>query len=245
MGTGVLCGPAGHARRLGHATLRHDPPIRIVNRRLRDVASAVDCELLVHISDEVARHAAHVLGDARKQRRQLVGLGVLGVEAGDAQRITALDRQARQYLARVIDLRLADEQPALASLVGAARAAQSVNVLVASGRDAELQHVRDVGEVHATRSDVGGDHDGGFGAAEAFSGTGALALVEAGMNTVDSGQPRGLAGTGHLGEKLAPEDDSVGVVEEDDGLERVGAVLAGLSLLDELQRCGDIVLEAR
>lgn len=67
----------------------------------------------------------------------------------------ALDGKTRQELPGSMELRLHDEQPTLALLVGTTCATKTVDVLLAVGRGSDLDNVRHVGEVHSTGSDVG------------------------------------------------------------------------------------------
>lgn len=74
------------------------------------------------------------------------------------------------------------ERPALTSLMGSSCSAETVDVLVSSLGEADLDDVGDVGEIHASRCHVGGEEYAGFRAAEHFCRAGSLLLGELGVD---------------------------------------------------------------
>lgn len=76
------------------------------------------------------------------------------------------DGHPAQQETEVAVFEVRDEEPAFAGFVGAGGAADAVDVAVTVAGKTELDDVCYVGEVHATGCDVGGEEDGGGGAAE-------------------------------------------------------------------------------
>jgi hypothetical protein len=141
------------------------------------------------------------------------------------------------------------EEPALAFLAGAARAAEAVNVRLAVTREPDLHHVCDVGEIHASRGYVGREEDARLAVAEVVCGAGARALGELGVNFKSAQAIEGrvaFEAAAKLVKDGRGERDFGCAVEVENGLEGLGrARLRGLVRRgDELVERGHDVFEA-
>lgn len=171
--------------------------------------------------------------------------GISGVYGSALELIVALDGETGKSAPRHAELEVGNDKPALARLVGSAGTSETVNVLLPVGGSMELDDVGNVGEIHASSGNVGGEEDTGGGPLELISGTSSGVLGELGVNVPSLGNVPELPlktpedGVGH--------DNLSGSRQEDDGLERksigVGPGLVD-GLLYELKHGRVDVLEA-
>lgn len=197
--------------------------------------------LLVNLPDQALSHALHAVCDKGELLWQLGGLRVLCVGRSALEGVVALDGKSGQLPPCVVDLFFPDDDPALTGLVGSACSAESVNVLLATGGNTELDNVGDVGEIHASGSYIGGNEDARLGLPEVISSPCTISLVQTRVNGVRRRQ--GVHVAGQVLEKLVEHLDLGRLVEEDNSLHGVGAMLAILRLLDDLQQGRHEVLE--
>ena len=97
------------------------------------------------------------------------------IDLGVDVRVKRLDRQIANVVQEEFLGRIEHEQT-LASLTGATGTAESVDVLLSRGWDADLDDKGDIREIHASRGDVGRHHHGCLALAELVGRLGADAL---------------------------------------------------------------------
>jgi hypothetical protein len=185
--------------------------------------------------DAVLEDLTDVLGDLGG----LAHVDLRGLELG----CVVLERQASEATRDFLLLEGCDDQPALALLASTTSTAETVDVRLAVARETDLDDVGDVGKVHSTGCDVGGEQDARLACAEVVRGASTLGLRELGVDleVADAGQ-RGLlleAAT-ELVEDGRGKCDLGGGVEVDDGLEGALAGSPGL-----LRLLGDELVEGR
>jgi hypothetical protein len=99
-------------------------------------------------------HSGGYLAQGRSQASWYLGL-LRHIQLSGFQRFVAGNRQATESSSCLCDLSLSDEDPALAFLVGSAGPADTVDVLFLCWWETDLDHMRDVGEMHSTSCNIG------------------------------------------------------------------------------------------
>jgi hypothetical protein len=154
-------------------------------------------------------------------------------------------------------LKRSQEEPTLALLSSTTSTSETMNVRVAFAGEANLDHVSDIGEIHSSGCDVGGEEDTILCGAEVICSPRALLLAKLGVDfevAHTAERCATLATTTELVEAATElveyrggECDLGGAVEIDNGLERAGFTRLGQCglLLNEFVKGGHDVLETR
>lgn len=239
----------GDPRDFSHAHAKLRPGIQRVDRRLLVVALASRQQTPVGrgfrpVVDTLHRVADLIerLDDFRRQGRLLRQVHRRRLEARVRLQLHLLEVLERRA-ARIVR----DEDISGPLLVAPPRAAQSVDVLVGALRGADLDDVRDLGEVHAAGDDVGGEEDRAGRFAEGVAGVGAGDLREPRVDLEDGGRVQQVPALAFF--LQGPEDavgelDFGGGLEEDDRFEGGSGVFFGELAFAELEQGGHVVLDA-
>lgn len=174
----------------------------------------------------------------------LVSTGISGVDGSALELVVTLDGETGKSASCHVELDVGNDKPALARLVGSAGTSETVNVLLPVGGRVGLDDVGNVGEIHASGGNVGGEEDTGTSVLELLGGTSSGALGELGVNVPSLGNVPELP-LKTLEDRIG-HDNLSGSRQEDDGLERKSlGVSLGLvdGLLHELQHGRVDVLE--
>jgi hypothetical protein len=140
-----------------------------------------------------------------------------------------------------------EEDPALSLLAGTTGTSETMDVGFTVAGKTNLDNVSDIGEVHSSCCDVGGEEDTGFSVAEVVCCTGTLCLRELGMDFKSAKTSEwsvALEATAELVHDGRGECDLCSAVEICDSLERTGFTrIRGLVALQDklVQRRHDVL----
>jgi hypothetical protein len=150
-----------------------------------------------------------------------------------------------------------EEHPSFSGFVGPCCSTQSMDVLIARLRQADLDNVGHVREVHPSSGDIGGEENSGLGSTEHLCHPSSLSLSEFGVYFEKLSRSQGMvsehtvvkandsiAASTEILEGFGGEGDFSSGAKVDDCFEWFA--LAGLGFLDfsgaEFVECGELVL---